>query len=355
MTLRRRLALFYALVLTAALTAFAGTVYAILEAEEAREPPVVAVLEPPDQVGVRLWLALLCALPVSVAVAVGGALVITRRGLQPLDEVVKTAERISADRLSERIPPGGPDEVARLVTSLNAMLERLEQSVGGMRRFTADASHELRTPLTALLGELELALVRPRTPEELRGAIERTREELSRMQRLLESLLTLARADASGLPQRPVALDLLALVTRVAEPYQALRRVTCDGQGRAHADGLWVERIVANLLDNACKFSAGEVAIHVGDGFVEVRDQGPGIAPGDGERIFERFYRGEAARAGSDGFGLGLPLARELARASGGELRCLTTQTQTGAAFRLELKRPEAEPLQRAKEQLAKT
>jgi two-component system OmpR family sensor kinase len=338
-TLKRRLAWFYALVLSLALIAFAGTVWAIIEAEEAKEPPVVALLEPPDQTGGRLLIALLCALPVALAVAVGGALLIARRGLQPLEKVVTTAERISTENLSERIDASGDDEIARLVAALNSMLQRLEQSVDGMRRFTADASHELRTPLASLMGELELLLMRPRSEAELRASAESTLEEMGRLSRLVESLLTLARADAKALPMKPIDLDLADLARKTAEPYAPIRNLRwhVDGASRAHADPLWVGRIIANLVDNACKFTpeGGEVAISVQGTSIEVRDSGAGIPQGDAERIFERFYRGEAARAGTDGFGLGLPLAREIARAIGGELRLLPSEK--GAAFRLDL------------------
>jgi signal transduction histidine kinase len=336
-TLRRRLAWFYALALAAALTAFAATMYLIVEAEEAKEPPLVQLIEPPDEQGPRIWIALLCALPVSLAVAGGGALLITRRALQPLDEVVRTAERISVENLGERVVTAARDEeIARLVAAINAMLQRLEQSVGGMRRFTADASHELRTPLASLMGELELLLTHPRTEGELRDAVAGAREELGHLSRLVESLLTLARADAGGLPMKPADLDLAEVVKRAAEPYEALRPLRWElDPVRVHADPLWVSRIVANLVDNACKFAGGEIVIAVKGRTVEVRDDGPGVPPAEAERIFERFYRGEAARAATSGFGLGLPLAREIAHALGGELKLVPSDM--GATFRLDL------------------
>jgi two-component system OmpR family sensor kinase len=349
MTLRGRLARFYAVALALVLSAFALTVYAIVEAEEAAEPPEVKALEPPEHLDERLLVAFAVALPAAIAVAIGGARVIARRGLQPLDDVVATAERISADNLAERIAPrpDAVDELARLVASVNGMLARLEQSVDGMRRFTADASHELRTPLAALMGELEVTLRRPRGEGELRGAVESTLEELGRMARLVDALLTLARVDARGLPVAAVDLALSDVVRRAAEPYEAVlaaRNVALTWEAsadvRAHADPLWVGRIVANLLDNACKFTpdAGEIRIAVvgagGRPRVEVRDSGPGVPAADAERIFERFYRGAAARAGTDGFGLGLPLAREIARALGGELLLATAAPP---AFVLEL------------------
>ena len=223
-TLRGRLAWFYAVVLTVTLGAFAATVYGIIQMEEAAEPPEVAALEPPEHTGARMLLALAAALPVALAIAIGGAILIARRGLAPLERVMRTAERVSAEQLTERIEtrPGDVDEVARLVSSVNAMLERLERSVGGMRRFSADASHELRTPLAALMGELEVTLRQPRSEAALRGVAESTLEELGRMARLVEALLTLARSDASALPVAAADLDLVAAVRQFAAPYEAV-------------------------------------------------------------------------------------------------------------------------------------
>jgi len=137
---------------------------------------------------------------------------------------------------------------------------------------------------------------------------------------------------------QPVELDLAYVVKRAAEPYEPLRRFRWElAPTKVTADPLWVSRIVANLVDNACKFTpdGGEIVISVKPRAVEVRDGGPGVPPAEAERIFERFYRGAAARAGTSGFGLGLPLAREIAHAIGGELTLVPSDK--GAAFRLDL------------------
>jgi heavy metal sensor kinase len=350
-SLRGRLALFYAVTLSLVLLAFAGTVWAIMEAEEASEPAAVRSLEPPERWPARLLIAIAAGLPVALGVAVGGALIISRRGLKPLDDVVATAARVGTENLGERIPEraGTAVEIAELVRALNGMLERLERSVAGMRRFTADASHELRTPLAVLLGELEVSLRRPRSADELRATVERALEELGRLASLVEALLTIARSDAGGLPLSPEPLDLVALARSAAEPYEAplaARGIALTWEAprpvRAQADPQWTGRAIANLLDNALKFvpSGGAVTIAVtsddaGPVRLEVRDTGAGIEAADRERIFERFYRGEAARAGAPGAGLGLPLAREIARAQGGDLRALASER--GARFVLEL------------------
>jgi two-component system OmpR family sensor kinase len=334
-SLRGRLALFYSLTLALVLAAFSAAVYVVVEViSDAGEPPEV---EAAEHTGRHLLLTLAAALPIAVAAGVAGTLVVTRRALAPLDEVVRTAERLSAQELSLRVPapPDMVDEVATLVRALNAMLARLERSVDGMRRFTADAAHELRTPIAALMGELEVTLRHPRSADELRALSESALEELGRWSRLVDSLLVLARSDASGLGINAKPLDLGDVVRRAVEscePLFAAREVTLScapiGAVAARLDPLWLARILANLLDNAAKFTppGGRVAVDVRAAAqrvqISVDDTAPPLGEEERARVFERFYRGEAARARSDGFGLGLSLAREMARAMGGDVRC---------------------------------
>ena len=328
-TLRLRLTRYFAGVLVGVLLAFAGTVWAIIAVEEASEPPQVAALEPPEHQGRNVLLALAAAIVVAVPLAVAGAATIARRGLASLDDVVATAKQVSSERLDARVPlrADAPTEVGELVTSMNAMLERLDRSVAGMRRFTADASHELRTPLAALMTELEVTLRQPRNTEALCDTIGGALESLQDMTRLVEALLAQAQADAGSLPIASRTLELAATVKRAVEPYDPMATLRYElDEVTAHADPLWIARIVANLVDNAVKHvpADGEIRVRVqrkdGRPQVEVENDGPAVPAGDRERIFERFYRGEAARASGRGFGLGLSLAREIARALGGEL-----------------------------------
>jgi two-component system OmpR family sensor kinase len=350
MTLKGRLARFYAVALALVLIAFAAAVWAIDAAEEAAEPPEVRALEPPDQFNQRLLIALGTALPIAIAIAMIGARVVSRRGLQPLDDVVAIAGRVSTESLDARVPEraDAADEIRPLTAALNGMLARLERSVAGMRRFTADASHELRTPLAALKAELELALTRPRSPDELRATVERSLEQLDRLSRLVEGLLQLARSDAGALPIAPKPIDLVALARAAVEPYEAVlasRHIALTLEAPAPvaalADPLWTGRAIANLVDNACRLTpdGGTLRItlrgHANRAQLEIADSGPGIPAADRERIFERFHRGADARATTDGAGLGLPLAREIARAQSGDLRAL--DSDRGARFLLEL------------------
>ena len=350
-SLRGRLALWYALILSAVLLAFAGTVYFVIAAEEAKEAPEIAALEPPDQTGPHVLVALAVALPAALLVALGGGLWISRRALRGLDEVVKTAGELSADSLSRRIfvRPGEAQEIEYLTTGLNGMLERLERSVSGMRRFTEDASHELRTPLAILMSEIEVTLRRPRDAAQLTSALESALEEVGRMSRLVDSLLVLARSDSGQLSLQPVEIDAGEVTRRALDPYEAVAaqngvaiKWACEGPALVHADPLWLGRALANLVDNATKFtpSGGSIEVKVTGTAqkvtIVVRDSGSGVVDEDRERIFERFYRGKTARSTSEGFGLGLSLSREIARASGGELSVLNGQGG-GAEFRVEL------------------
>jgi len=347
-TLRGRLTLFYAAVLATVLVAFGATTYVVAMEDEAKE---AVHGEAPSAVSHRLLLALGIGLPAALVVAIAGGLFISRRALAPIEGVVRVLGNLDADNLEQRIPShaGAGAEVETLVGALNSMLARIERSVGGLRRFTADAAHELRTPVTSLMGNLEVTLRRPREPAELRVAMESALEELGRLGRLVESLLVLARSDAGELPLRPVEVDVAQVVEGVLEPYQeiavtrGIRLLSeCSASARADADPLWLGRALANLVDNACKFTpqGGQVAVRVGssDGriCIQVEDSGPGLLPEERARAFERFYRGDAARGGTDGFGLGLSLARDIAQAMGGALM-LTSRDGGGTVARLEL------------------
>jgi heavy metal sensor kinase len=347
-TLQRRLALWYALVMALVLAGFSAAIYFLAAVEN--DPVALAAGEPPDLTPSRLLAALAMALPVAIGVAVGGGWLITRRSLRPLDDVVAVAGKLGAEKLDARIPvaPGSSEEVVRLVQALNAMLARLEQAVAGMRRFTADASHELRTPLALLMGELELALRRPRSDEEVRATMESTLDELGRMSRLVESLLLLARSDNHELPLQRVTVDVGEVARQVLDTYEVVmaeRELTCTwhcpAAARVEGDPVWLGRAVANLVDNACKFTppGGEVGVAVETSAelvtVTVRDTGPGLSRDDRARLFERFYRASAVRGSVAGFGLGLALARDIVRQLGGEIAMVGDGP--GATFRLQL------------------
>jgi two-component system, OmpR family, sensor kinase len=249
--------------------------------------------------------------------------------LRPVESMRREAEAVSAAEPGRRLPlPPSHDEIARLGTTINRMLGRLEAALARERRFVSDASHELRTPLAALRIELELALRRERTPEELRNALRSAAEETERLAHLAEDLLVLARAGGGQLPVRPEPLpaaDLLADVReryarRAAEAGRPLE-VQADDRLRLSVDRLRAEQALGNLVENALRHGGGRILLqaHRHDGRIElhVRDQGQGFPPDFIGHAFEPFSRADPARAGG-GAGLGLAIVELIARAHGG-------------------------------------
>jgi len=297
------------------------------------------------------WLFLSSSLAILVAIGLAGAF-LAWAILRPIDRIVSRARGIGALALAERLPhPSGHDEIARLVETLNEMLGRIEQAFEAQRRFTADASHELRSPLSRLRAELEVTLRRPRQRSEYEETLRSCLDEVERLSRLTEELLTLARLDAGearDLPAQPVPLApiLEEVVTRMT-PDAHVRGVEILMDAPA---GLTVNvapataaLVVANVLDNAVKYSprGGRVRVDAaaedGDAVVAISDSGPGVTEDEIPRLFERFYRGSAARRTEvPGTGLGLAICRILAEAQGGGVT-VSSRPGGGAVFRVRL------------------
>lgn len=268
------------------------------------------------------------------AVGAAGAS-LTRRVFRAIDDVVKQARRIGDTNLGERLPhPGTSDEIGHLVNTLNEMLDRLEHAFDLQKRFTADASHELRSPLSRLRMEIEVTLRRPRDSHEYVDTLRSCLDEVERLTQLIDELLMLARLDAGQ--ERPggnaVALNALVDETlRRAEPTARQRQIelviyaTAPDEARV-AQGP-VSLVLANLIDNALKFSPAGSQIQVDcaadqcDALLKVTDHGPGIPESELPYLFDRFYRGAGARASaSDGVGLGLALSQAIIHAYGGHI-----------------------------------
>jgi heavy metal sensor kinase len=313
---------------------------------------VAASLDAVEAARRRFLLILLGLTPVALAGAAAGGWWLAGRALAPVDRITATARRITAEDLARRIdPPGTSDEIGRLVAVLNDMLARLDAAFATARQFSADAAHELRTPLTILKGELEVGLAAAPEGDEPHRVMASCLEEVDRLIALVESLLFLARADA-GVAENPHdPVDLAELLGDAQPAMQAL----ADRAGVAlvlhPADGLVVRgsapqllRVLLNLTDNAIKYAprGGRIDVAIrpdGDRAVlEVKDTGPGIAPEDERRIFERFYRGDPAH-GRGGTGLGLALVRSIVRMHGGEV---TVDSRPGAGSRFVVTLPRA-------------
>jgi two-component system sensor histidine kinase MprB len=224
--------------------------------------------------------------------------------------------------LSQRIDASGRDEIARLAASFNAMLGALEESTRAQRQLVADASHELRTPLTSLRTNIEvLASDRTLPPGERGRLLHDVVEQLGEMTTLISELIDLARGEQHVAQPEEVRLDLLAAdaVERARRNRPKVTFVTNLQESTVHGVPSTIERAVANLLDNAAKWSppGSDVEVGVDDGTVTVRDHGPGIDDEDLPYVFDRFYRARAAR-GLPGSGLGLAIVRQVATAHGG-------------------------------------
>jgi two-component system OmpR family sensor kinase len=276
----------------------------------------------------------------ALLLSMGGAYLLARAALSPVDGVVRSARQITESDLSKRLPVVHPkDEIGRLTTTINYLLERLEaafarqeETLSRQRRFAADASHELRTPLTSIAGYARMLLDWGLQDQKAaRESVVAILEESERMRELLESLLTLARGDA----KRPlefapndlgaVAAEAVKAAWPAADGKVALEYSPPARPVEAFFDRSQIRQVADILLDNAIKYTpeGGTITVSVerenGRARLEVSDTGAGISEDELPLVFERFYRADPARA-EGGTGLGLSIARQIARAHGGEI-----------------------------------
>ncbi len=272
---------------------------------------------------------LLLAGPLALLLAAVAGYGLAAAALRPVEAMRARAQAISGSTPGARLPEtGSRDEIARLAETLNEMLARLEAAFEHERRFVADASHELRTPLALLKTELDIALRRRRSREELEEALRSASVETDRLTRLAEDLLLIARSDAGGLPIRRERVPAAEVLDVVAERFSGVagqRGRTVEVQppdGLAlDADPVRLEQAIGNLVDNALAHGAGRVLLSARprDGLVElhVEDEGPGFPPEFIASAFDRFSRSLESRTGR-GSGLGLSIVELIARAHGG-------------------------------------
>ncbi|RXS73193.1 HAMP domain-containing protein [Streptomyces sp. TM32] len=307
-----------------------------------------------------LGVTLLVGGPLLMALAAVIAWAVTGLALRPVEAIRAELASVTASALDRRVPdPKGKDEITLLARTVNRTLDRLEQAVSRQRQFTADASHELRNPIAALRTELEVALLATQAPESTAperqtpksaGPEQQTSESAAseqqtpksaapvrhaldaavRLQRIADDLLLLARLDTQPAPAEDPADLALLCAEEIARRRGPRVPLVLDAAAPVpvRGDAVQLERLLANLVDNALRHAAGEVRLSAavepatGQAVLRVADDGPGIPPEAAEQVFERFARLHPARhRQSGGTGLGLAIARDIARAHGGSLR----------------------------------
>lgn len=285
---------------------------------------------------------LLATGPLALAAAAGGGYLLAGRAMAPVGEITRLAGSIGAGDLHARLDLDLPDdELGRLAATFDAMLGRIEDAFERQRRFTGDAAHELRTPLSLLRSQVDLALLQPRAAGEYRAALHNFQGDLDRLTGLVGTLLTLARADAGQLALSPAPFDLAATVELVAEqfaPHAAEAGVTLrqeTGPCPLVADEDLLVQVLVNLVANALAHTPAGGSVTLGcrrdgdDVRLWVADTGIGIPAAHQARVFDRFYRVDAARSRAQGgAGLGLSISRTIVAAHGGWIGLTSAQGQ---------------------------
>ena len=297
-------------------------------------------------------------MPLIIAVAALGGILVMRRALRPLDEITRTAETITSRNFGERLPTiRTGDEIERLTTSLNRMMSRLEDSFQHISRFSADVSHELRTPLTILRGELESLTqydhLSPAALEVVGSAL----EEIARLTQIVNQLLEISRLEAGQATREVAVVSVGELAISTAEQMRLLadeKSIRLDylvsSDVAVVGNASLLKQVVVNLLDNAIKYTpqGGSVELLVEiqgtKAVLEVRDTGIGIPAHALPHLCERFYRADRARTrGSGGAGLGLSIVKSICAAQGGELSIQSSEGQ-GTRVRIEMPRVNGRP-----------
>jgi two-component system, OmpR family, heavy metal sensor histidine kinase CusS len=294
--------------------------------------------------GLLVAVVLVCGIFAAAMIAI----TVTRRGLQPLNAMTRSLKRVGPNRLHERVPPAEwPRELQPVAIAFDDMLDRLEDSFTRLSQFSADLAHELRTPLANIRGEAEVALTRPRSPNEYAAVIESSVTECERLSAVIDNLLFLARAEAAESKVNCVHFDGRAAIEQIAAYNEAIAeerrlQIICAGEGEVYADPVLFGRAVSNLVDNAVRFTpdGGRIEISltmtVEHAEIAVEDTGCGIAAEHVPRIFDRFYRVDASRS-SEGTGLGLALVKSIADLHGG---AVAVTSEVGRGTRVTLRFP---------------
>ena len=322
----------------------------VMEGTQRRVLVVAESLKPVEDSVRRVLVLLLLAGPVALAATALAGYWLASKALRPVERMTSNAREISIDRLHERVTvPRAADELGRLAVTLNAMLDRLERGVREKHRLIADASHELRTPLAVMRAELDVSLRDAELAPEAREVLESAREEVDRMSRTVDNLLTLAQVDEGRLELLTTRASLREVIEGAVRPLRPLAEargvelIVEATDVEAQADPQRLHQALSNLVENALKFtpSGGTVRVHdwrTGDEVgITVTDDGPGIPPEARAHLFDRFYRVDGARSRAvGGSGLGLAICREIALAHGGHVWVESEEGQ-GSSFSLAL------------------
>jgi heavy metal sensor kinase len=291
------------------------------------------------------------SLPLLLAISIAVGWFLAGRAIRPFEEITKTVEKITYENLNTQILTSHKEEeIQRLVQSFNAMVRRLNESFQHMRKFNADAAHELRTPLAILQGETEVALRVPNLPEEIYSVLTSNLEELDRLTRMVNDMLTLAEAEAGRQVLVLESVDISLLLKDLIDQLHLLAAdrniqfdLRCIPELWVEADKLWIRRALINLLDNAIKYSKNGGTIEVSaerDGLtarLAIKDNGIGILPADLPYIFNRLYRSDPARSRvSGGVGLGLALVKWIVEAHKGAIQ-VSSRPDLGTSFEIAL------------------
>ena len=288
------------------------------------------------------------AIPFTLIIAGAGGVFLARRALKPVDQITQTAREIEEKDLSQRIPVNTKDELGRLSSTLNQMIERLELAFKRQKEFTGDASHELRTPLAVIEAESTLALQKDRTKTEYRQSLETIAQESSHMSAIISKLLALARADA-GVNQ--LSLSDVAL-GELMEEISADARILCQEKNltfefgplepvTVRGDKDKLKEMILNLIDNAIRYNTEGESVSLSlmrkgrEAIIMVKDTGIGIPPEEIDKIFERFYRVDKARSRAEGgSGLGLAICRHIVEAHHGRIE-VNSEPGKGSVFKV--------------------
>jgi two-component system OmpR family sensor kinase len=291
--------------------------------------------------------------PLALLISVIGGWFLAYSSLKPVDAITKTARKITAQNLNQRLPAHQvDDELGRLTATFNDMIGRLQESFAQIRRFSAEASHELRTPLTVMRGEIEVALRRKRLPGETRELLTSVHDELVRLSSIVEGLMTLIKSESGRFVFQFDEVDLATMIKEISEDAQVLgshKKIKVDlgkvEPVRIRGDAARLRQLFLNLVENAVKYTPprGRVTISVehanGGASVSVQDTGIGIPRRDQSKIFDRFYRVKQENPGDiSGSGLGLSIARWIAEAHRGTID-VKSEPRKGSTFTVLLPR----------------